>query len=40
MNEKVLTNDIQLVKEFHNKIHAELFSQKTQLKNFLDGSLI
>ena len=33
MNEKVLTNDIQLVKEFHNKIHAELFSQKTQLKN-------
>jgi hypothetical protein len=33
MNEKVLTNDIKLVKEFHNKIHAELFSQKTKLKN-------
>ena len=33
MNEKVLTNDIQLVKDFHNKIHEELFSQKTQLKN-------
>ena len=33
MNEKVLTNDIKLVKDFHNKIHAELFSQKTKLKN-------
>ena len=33
MNEKVLTNDIQLVKEFHNKIHEELFSKKTVLKN-------
>ena len=33
MNEKVLTNDIKLVKEFHNKIHTELFSKKTELKN-------
>lgn len=33
INENVLTNDIKLVKDFHNKIHAELFSKKNDLKN-------
>ena len=33
MNENVLTNDIKLVKDFHNRIHKELFSQKSQLKS-------
>ena len=32
-NENILTNDIKLVKDFHNKIHAELFSKKNDLKD-------
>lgn len=32
-NDSIITNDIKLVKEFHNKIHKELFSQKNKLKS-------
>lgn len=33
INDNILTNDITLVKDFHNKIHAELFSQTNTLKS-------
>jgi hypothetical protein len=33
INDNIVTNDITIVKEFHNKIHKELFSQKTNLKS-------
>jgi hypothetical protein len=32
-NDNIVTNDIKLVKDFHNKIHNELFSKKSQLKD-------
>jgi len=31
-NDNIVTNDIKLVKDFHNRIHAELFSKKNDLK--------
>ena len=33
INDNIVTNDIMIVKEFHNKIHKELFSQKANLKS-------
>ena len=33
VNENIVTNDIKLVKDFHNRIHKELFSQKAKLKD-------